>query len=71
VDRYRFETSQDGVEWTVQVRSGYFGNMRNNPIFQEASFAPVEARFFRFIALHDIDDSGWVSAAEITVLPAN
>jgi alpha-L-fucosidase len=71
VDRYRFETSRDGITWTVQVESGYFGNMRNNPIFQEVSFAPVEARFFRFIGLHDIDDSGWVSAAEITVLPAS
>jgi alpha-L-fucosidase len=71
VDRYRFETSRDGITWTEQVRSGYFGNMRNNPIYQEVRFAPVEARFFRFIALHDIDDSGWASAAEITVLPAN
>jgi alpha-L-fucosidase len=70
VDRYRFETSRDGNTWTVQVKSGYFGNMRNNPIFQEVRFAPVEARFFRFVALHDIDDSGWASAAEITVLPA-
>jgi alpha-L-fucosidase len=70
VDRYRFETSRDGIQWTVQVSSGYFGNMRNNPILHEVSFAPVEARFFRFVALHDIDDSGWVSVAEITVLPA-
>jgi alpha-L-fucosidase len=71
VDRYRFETSRDGIEWTVQVKSGYFGNMRNNPVVQEVGFTPVEARFFRFMALHDIDDSGWASAAEITVLPAN
>jgi alpha-L-fucosidase len=71
VDRYRFETSRDGKQWTVQVESGYFGNMRNNPVVQEVRFAPVEARFFRFTALHDIDDSGWASAAEITVLPAN
>lgn len=71
VDRYRFETSLDGRTWAVQVASGYFGNMRNNPIHQEVGFAPVDARYFRFIALHDIDDSGWVSAAEIAVLPAN
>ena len=32
--------------------------------------SPVEARFFRFVALHDIDDGGWVSAAEVTVVPA-
>jgi alpha-L-fucosidase len=71
VDRYRFETSRDGKTWNVQVESGTFGNMRNNPIYQEVGFAPVEARFFRFIPLHDIDDSGWASAAEISVLPAN
>jgi hypothetical protein len=39
-------------------------------MLQEVSFAPIEARFFRFTALHDVDDNGWVGAAEITVLPA-
>ncbi|WP_428312895.1 alpha-L-fucosidase [Hydrocarboniphaga sp.] len=70
IDRYRFETSRDGTHWTVQVESGHFGNVRNNPILQEVRFATVEARFFRFTALHDVNDNGWVSAAEITVLPA-
>lgn len=71
VDRYRFETSLDGTRWTTQVESGVFGNIRNNPMLQEITFAPVEARFFRFTALHDVDDNGWVGAAEITVLPAH
>jgi len=70
VDRYQFETSLDGAHWTTQVASGAFGNIRNNPMLQEITFAPVEARFFRFTALHDVDDNGWVGAAEITVLPA-
>ncbi|MBK8474961.1 MAG: alpha-L-fucosidase [Opitutaceae bacterium] len=70
VDRYRFETSLDGRDWMTQVESGVFGNIRNNPMLQETTFAPVEARFFRFTALHDVDDNGWVGAAEITVLPA-
>jgi alpha-L-fucosidase len=70
VDRCRFETSPDGVTWTTQVAEQFFGNIRNNPILQEVRFAPVEARFFRFTALHDLDDNGWVGAAEITVLPA-
>lgn len=70
VDRYKFETSLDGTHWTTNVESGVFGNIRNNPMLQEVSFAPVEARFFRFTALHDVDDNGWVGAAEITVLPA-
>jgi len=69
VDRYRFETSVDGTHWTAQVEAGAFGNIRNNPMLQEITFAPVDARFFRFTALHDVDDNGWVGAAEITVLP--
>jgi len=69
VDRCRFETSPDGTTWTTQVEERTFGNIRNNPILQEVRFAPVEARFFRFTALHDLDDNGWVGAAEITVLP--
>jgi len=70
VDRYRFETSIDGVTWTTQVAAGAFGNIRNNPMLQEVFFAaPVSARFFRFTALHDVDDNGWVGAAELTVLP--
>ena len=70
VDRCRFETSMDGTTWTTQVKERHFGNIRNNPILQEVRFATVEARFFRFTALHDLDDNGWVGAAEITVLPA-
>jgi alpha-L-fucosidase len=70
VDRYQFETSLDGANWTTQVASGVFGNIRNNPMLQEVTFAPIEARFFRFTALHDVDGNGWVGAAEITVLPA-
>jgi alpha-L-fucosidase len=69
VDRCRFETSRDGVTWTTQVQDHQFANIRNNPIQQTVRFAPVEARFFRFIPLHDAGDNGWVGAAEITVLP--
>jgi alpha-L-fucosidase len=38
---------------------------------QEVRFAPVEARYFRFTPLRDTDNTGWVGAAEITVLPAS
>ena len=69
VDRYKFETSVDGDHWS-EAASGVFGNIQNNPMLQEVSFAPVEARFFRFTAVHAVADNGWVGAAEITVLPA-
>jgi alpha-L-fucosidase len=70
VENYRFETSVDGHDWTVDVDSGRFGNIQNNPELQEVQFAPVSAQFFRFTALKDIGTNGRTSAAEISVLPA-
>ena len=70
VENYRFETSGDGVNWTTNIISGTFANIRNNPSLQIVNFAPVNARFFRFTALREINGSGWTSVAEISVLPA-
>ena len=70
VESYRFETSTDGANWTTNLASGTFANIRNNPSLQEVTFAPVNARFFRFTALREINANGWTSAAEISVLPA-
>ncbi|HEV2437782.1 MAG TPA: discoidin domain-containing protein [Verrucomicrobiae bacterium] len=70
VENYRFETSPDGTDWTTNIVSGTFANIRNNPSLQQVTFAPVNARFFRFTALQEINRNGWTSAAEISVLPA-
>ena len=70
VERFRFETSTDGASWTTNIASGRFDNIQNNPGLQEVSFAPVQAHYFRFTALRSIWNSGWTSAAEISVLPA-
>lgn len=70
VENYRFETSLDGTNWTTNIVYGTFTNIRNNPSLQEVSFAPVNARYFRFTALKEINGNGWTSAAEISVLPA-
>lgn len=69
VDRYRFETSLDGTHWTTQVAAGEFGNIQNNPMLQEVTFPPTEARYFRFTPLRDVRQTGWAHVAEITVLP--
>jgi len=69
VESYRFETSMDGTHWTTNIVSGTFANIRNNPSLQEITFAPANARFFRFTALREINRNGWTSAAEISVLP--
>ena len=71
VEKYRFETSADGVTWTTNITDGSFANIQNNPSLQEVSFAPVKACCFRFTSLQAIWGSGWTSAAEISVLPAN
>jgi len=71
VENYRFETSADGAGWTTNIVSGTFANIRNNPSLQQVTFAPVDARFFRFTALREIYGNGWTSAAEISVLPAS
>jgi alpha-L-fucosidase len=71
VEKYRFETSEDGVNWTTNIADGSFANIQNNPSLQEVSFAPVNARYFRFTSLQAIWGSGWTSAAEIAVLPAD
>jgi alpha-L-fucosidase len=71
VANYRFETSTDGASWTTNIAAGTFANIRNNPSLQIVDFAPVNARFFRFTALKEVNGSGWTSAAEISVLPAS
>jgi alpha-L-fucosidase len=70
VENFRFETSEDGQAWTVNVEKGTFSNVRNNPDLQEVRFAPVKARFFRFTALDEVWRNGWTSAAELSVIPA-
>jgi alpha-L-fucosidase len=55
----------------VAIEDGSFANVRNNPDLQEARFAPVRARFFRFTALAEVWHNGWTSAAELSVIPAD
>ena len=70
VEKYRFETSADGSAWATNIADGLFANIQNNPSLQEVSFAPVNARYFRFSSLRAVWGSGWTSAAEISVLLA-
>jgi alpha-L-fucosidase len=70
-EHFRFETSEDGKAWTVNVEKGTFSNVRNNPDLQEVRFAPVNARYFRYTVLQEVWGNGWASAAELSVIPAN
>jgi alpha-L-fucosidase len=71
VVNYRFETSVDGAQWQTAVAQGTFANIQNNPDWQTARFAPVDARYFRFTAINDVWHTGGASAAELTVIPAD
>lgn len=69
VKTYRIETSLDGSAWTVAA-TGEFANIRNNPVLQTIRFtSAVQARYFRFTALSEIDGADHACAAEITILP--
>jgi len=70
VERFRFETSLDGINWITNIPYRSFANIQNNPSLQEVRFPPVEARYFRFTSLRTVWNSGWTSAAEISVIPA-
>ena len=71
VERFRLETSEDGVAWAVAIEDDSFANVRNNPDRQEVRFAPVKARFFRFTALREVWRNGWTSAAELSLIAAD
>ena len=66
VDQYTFQTSPDGTAWTTAAK-GEFGNLRANPVEQTVPFAPVKARYFKFIARHCLDKDHAI-VAEIGVV---
>jgi len=70
VDTYRFETSTDGLNWITNVPRGRFLNIGNNPMLQEVTFIPVDAKFFRFTALKTLGPNHCFSMAEVSVLAA-
>lgn len=65
-DRYRFEVSKDGNEWT-EAASGEFSNLAANPIELRVYFEqPVKVRYFRFTGERALQGEG-ASAAELKV----
>ena len=68
VDQYVFCVSTDGKQWQ-QAAQGEFGNLRANPIEQTVPFAPVQARYFKFIATHALE-MNHAAVAEIGVVEA-
>ena len=70
-DRYEFYVSEDGKTWGVPAAAGEFANIKANPILQTVTFAnPVTGRYFRFVAVHAVDNWDQVVVAELGVIPA-
>lgn len=66
---YRFETSDNGSDWTVRS-AGTFGNMANNPVRQDVTFDAVKTRWVRLTVLADVASGTSARAAEVSVIAA-
>jgi hypothetical protein len=68
VDSEETAGADNSADLDDNITNGSFANIQNNPSLQEVSFAVMEARYFRFTSLRAIWNSGWTSAAEISVV---
>jgi alpha-L-fucosidase len=59
-DKYVFYTSADGIGWQ-KAAEGEFSNIRANPVEQVVGLdAPLNARYFKFSAVHVLGGNGVV-----------
>ncbi|WP_319479997.1 alpha-L-fucosidase [uncultured Draconibacterium sp.] len=65
---YRLYLSADGKNWKQPVVKGEFSNIRNSPVWQTESFAPVHARYIKFTALSPAEENGKVGIAEFDII---
>lgn len=68
IAKYQFFVSQDNTEWKL-ADEGEFPNIKNNPLWQTRSFAPVKARYVRLRAVREVngnDDAGYAEVDVIT-----
>lgn len=65
--KYKLEGSTNGKYWYL-LKSGKFGNIKNNPVLQEEEFTPREVKHIRFTALSSVDGAKTASIAEFGVI---
>lgn len=67
--RYNFYVSKDGKKWIKVLNNAEFGNIKNNPNYQEVMFDKIyNVRYFKFESLEGIYNEKWVSVGELGVL---
>jgi alpha-L-fucosidase len=59
--------SNNGQEWTL-VDEGEFANIKNNPLWQSRSFAPVTTRYIKLQALDNTQHDHVVGYAEMEII---
>jgi alpha-L-fucosidase len=67
ITNYQLYISMDNAEWQL-ADGGEFSNIRNNPAWQIRKFAPVQARYIRFRALHNTQNNDAAGYAEFDVI---
>ena len=61
--------SNDGKNWKKIIANGEFSNIKNNPVNQEVLFQQTETlRYFKFVALNEVENNAWCSVAEIDLI---
>jgi hypothetical protein len=68
IKSYRFFISADGSTWGTAVASGAFPNTNKPTLVRFA--IPVDARYFKFVALSEQSGQPYATAAEIDVIPS-
>ena len=67
ITAYRFYVSADNMTWKL-VDEGEFANIKNNPLWQVKTFAPEFARYVKFQALENTEETNNIGYAEMDLI---
>ena len=67
ITAYRFYVSADNMTWKL-VDKGEFANIKNNPLWQVKTFAPEFARYVKFQALENTEETNNIGYAEMDLI---
>jgi alpha-L-fucosidase len=67
IENYRFYVSNDNKNWKM-VNEGEFSNIKNNPVWQNRNFTPVNARYIKMKALKNTRSDDVAGYAEIDLI---
>jgi alpha-L-fucosidase len=67
ITKYKFYVSENNKNWKL-VSEGEFSNLKNNPLLQVKSFAPVMARYFKLRAIQNAWGDDVAGYAEMDVI---